>query len=92
MIRNHPEAIAIIAILLTMPCAYLIGNASREARSAVAPIHREIGRELRRELRDNLQREKEKFRDEGQRLRLERDRLRHELRDEIRRALRLRTV
>ena len=88
MIRNHPEAIAIIAILLTMPCAYLIGSASREARSAVAPIHREI----RRELRDNLQREKEKIRGEGHRLRIERDRLRHELRDEIRRALRLRTV
>jgi hypothetical protein len=92
MIRNHPEAIAIIAILLTMPCAYMLGSASREVRSTIAPIHRELGRELGRELRQELRREKDKIRGEGQRLRLERDRMRHELRDEIRRALRFRSV
>jgi hypothetical protein len=99
MIRNHPEFVAILAILVTMPCAYLLGSASRQVRTTVSPIHRELRQELQRErdrIRQDILHERDNFKQDLRRetdnFRNERDRMRHELRDGFRRTFRFRSA
>jgi len=99
MIRNHPEVVAIIAILVTLPCSYLLGSASRQVRSTVAPIHRELRQEWQRErdrMRQDIQHQRDSIRQDLRRetdtFRHERDRMRHELREGFRHAFRFRSA
>ena len=88
MIRNHPELVAVIAILLTLPFAYVLGGATRKAHAAAAPVRQEIRSDIQRE-RARIQRQ---LRRKVEMLRLERRRLRDDLRDGLRHAFRFRTA
>jgi hypothetical protein len=76
MIRRNPEALAIALILLLIPVASFVGSLHERLVRHAIPIHREL-----RIQRDN-------FRMEGQRLRLNREQLRREFRENIRNAFR----
>lgn len=84
MIRKHPDAIAVFAILLLIPFMYGLRFISTHERWRT---NRDI-RETVQSERDRWIGERDKFKMEGERLRTERDRLRAEaqrFRDQLRR-------